>query len=128
MFAAMPSPAAGRSISILLACASLALAAPGCGSTAEITRDERDRDDAALEARADHDEVVRVAGDLDGVPAEGAACDEACRRHDRVSSLTTRICGVSERDEHDEATRFLCEDARERRASTERRAAGCGCS
>lgn len=100
----------------------------GCGTTAEITRDERDRDDAAFEARADHDEVVRTAGDLDGAPAEGEACAEACRRHQRVSTLTTRICGVSERDENDDATRFLCEDARERRASTERRAAACTCS
>src|SRR5687768_12717621 len=101
----------------------------GCGTTAEITRDERDRDDAALTAREDHDEVVRISGDVDGAPAEGEeACADACRRHQRVSTLTDRICGVSERDEHDDATRFLCEDARERRTSTERRAASCACS
>lgn len=100
----------------------------GCGTTAEITRDERDRDDAAFEARADHDEVVRIAGDLEGAPAEGEACSDACRRHEQVSALTGRICGVADRDPNDDATRFLCEDARERRASTERRAQACTCS
>lgn len=100
----------------------------GCGTTAEISRDERDMDDAAFDSRADHDELVRAAGDLEGAPAEGEACSDACRRHARVSSLTDRICGVSARDDHDEATDFLCEDARERRASTERRAAACPCS
>jgi hypothetical protein len=104
------------------------LVLPACGTTAEISRDERDRDDAAMDVRADHDDVVRIAGDTDDLPAEGDACPEACRRHERVSSLTERICGVSERDEHGEATRFLCEDARERRSSTERRSAACSCT
>ena len=107
--------------------AALLLVLPACGTNAEISRDERDRDDAAFDVRADHDEVVRVSGDTDDVPAEGDACPDACRRHHRVTQLTDRICGVSDRDEHDDATRFLCEDARERQASTERRAAACTC-
>lgn len=121
----MRSPA--HAIAIALAVGASFLA-PGCGTTAEISRDERELDDAAFESRADHDELVRAAGDLEGAPAEGEACSDACRRHARVSTLTERICGVSARDDHDEATDFLCEDARERRASTERRAAACPCS
>jgi hypothetical protein len=100
---------------------------PACGTSAELSRDDHTRDDRALSSRAEHDEVVRLSGDTDGAPAEGAACAEACARHDRVHELTERICDTARNDDHDDATQFLCEDAREREASTERRAAGCSC-
>lgn len=100
----------------------------GCGTSAELSRDDRDRDDRALSVRADHDELVRLSGNLDGRPAAGPECSDACLRHDRVRSLTDRICEVARNDDHDEATQFLCEDAREREASTGRRVADCSCS
>lgn len=106
--------------------AALALV-PACGTSAELSRDDHARDDRALASRSDHDEVVRLSGDLDAPPAEGEACPEACLRHERVSDLTDRICEAARNDDHDDATQFLCEDARERAASTERRAAGCPC-
>lgn len=98
-----------------------------CGTSAELSRDDRDRDDRALSVRADHDELVRLSGNVDGAPAEGAACEAACLRHERVTDLSDRICEVARNDDHDEATQYLCEDARDRQRSTERRAANCTC-
>lgn len=124
MLAAMRTPPSPP-IPTLLAILALALGA--CGTSAELSRDDRDRDDRALSVRGDHDEVVRLSGNIDGPPALGPECSDACLRHDRVRSLTDRICEVARDDDHDEATQFLCEDAREREASTGRRVADCGC-
>jgi hypothetical protein len=117
--------AAMRTSSLLLVALMTSLGA--CGTSAELSRDDRDRDDRALSVRADHDEVVRLAGNLDGRPAEGPECGDACLRNDRVRSLTDQICEVARNDDHDEATQYLCEDARERQASTGRRVADCAC-
>lgn len=100
---------------------------PACGTSAELSRDDHLRDDRALAVRADHDDVVRMSGDVDGPPAEGEACPDACLRDERVRTLADRICEVARNDDHDEATQFLCEDARERAESTHRRAASCTC-
>jgi hypothetical protein len=105
----------------------VSLSSAACGTSAELSRDDRDRDDRALSVRADHDEVVRLSGNVDGPAAEGDACQEACLRHERVDDLTTRICEVARNDDHDEATQFLCEDARERLDSITRRTAACAC-
>lgn len=109
-------------------CLSALVLPSACGTSAELTRDDHARDDRALSSRADHDEVVRLAGDVDGPAAEGGDCPEACARDGRVRELTDRICETAGRDDHDDATQFLCEDARERAASTQRRAAACTCS
>ncbi len=103
------------------------LVVPACGTSAELSRDDRERDDRALSVRADHDELVRLSGNVDGTAAEGPACADACLRDERVTDLADRICEVARNDDHDEATQFLCEDARERQRSTERRAASCEC-
>lgn len=105
----------------------LCLSVPACGTSAELSRDDRERDDRALSVRSDHDEVVRLSGNMDGSPAEGDACPEACLRHERIDDLTSRICEVARNDDHDEATQYLCEDARERLDSITRRTAGCAC-
>ena len=103
------------------------LLVPACGTSAELSRDDRERDDRALSVRSDHDEVVRLTGNVDGAPAEGDACPEACLRHERIDDLTNRICEVARNDDHDEATQFLCEDARERLDSVTRRTTACAC-
>ena len=113
----------------LLAPASLLAAvclAAGCGG-AEISHDDLSRDDSALMARRYHEDVVRLAGDVDSSPDPGTpgSCDAPCRFHPQIVDLTGRICAVSERDPIDEATRFLCEDARERERSSARRHDAC---
>jgi|GEM_PF-2176305 len=112
---------------LLLLAVLLLTSLSACGTSAELSRDDRDRDDRALSVRADHDEVVRLSGNLDGPAAMGPDCSDACLRHDRVGSLSDLICEVARNDDHDEATQFLCEDAREREASTGRRVADCSC-
>ncbi len=102
--------------------------APGCGGP-EISHDDLMRDDSALMARRYHEDVVRLAGDIDASPdpATPGACDTPCQAHPRIVDLADRICLVSERDSIDEATRFLCEDARERERSSQRRFEACQC-
>ena len=100
----------------------------GCGG-AEISHDDLTRDDSALMARRYHEDVVRLAGDVDSSPdpAIAGACDAPCEYHPRIVDLTNRICQVWERDSIDEATHFLCEDAREREQSSRRRSDACHC-
>lgn len=100
----------------------------GCGG-AEISHDDLTRDDAALRARQYHEDLVNLAGDVDAHPDPGVpgACDGTCEASPRIHDLAQRICGVSEADPNDEATRFLCDDSREREASSARRAQACRC-
>ncbi len=112
---------------LFLLAALLALAA-GCGGP-EISHDDLTRDDSALMARRYHEDVVRLAGDVDSSPDPGTpgACEAPCEHHPRIVDLTGRICQTADRDSIDEATRFLCEDARERERSSRRRSDACHC-
>jgi hypothetical protein len=100
----------------------------GCGG-AEISHDDLTRDDAALRAHQYHEDLVSLAGDVDAHPDPTVAgsCDGVCEASARVSSLADQICDVSQRDPNDEATRFLCDDSRERQAATTRQAQTCQC-
>lgn len=111
--------------SIALAClGSIACA----GSMAEISRDERDREDQALLARGYHDDVVRLVGDAEAAPVAEGQCADTCPRAPRVHELTERICRIAEGDDHDEATQFLCEDARARESGLTQRLSACSCA
>lgn len=94
---------------------------------AEISSDERDREDEALLARGYHDDVVRLVGDAEAAPIAADGCADQCSRRERVRSLADRLCVIAERDDHDEATQFLCEDARSRESNLAQRLAACGC-
>lgn len=94
---------------------------------AEISRDERDREDQALLARGYHDDVVRLVGDAEAAPVDAAACPTLCPRRERVHTLAERICTIAEGDDHDEATQFLCEDARSRENGMSQRLSACEC-
>lgn len=94
---------------------------------AEISRDERDREDEALLARGYHDDVVRLVGDAEAAPVGEDECPTQCPRLERVGSLATRICDIAAHDDHDEATQFLCEDARSRENGMRARLTSCGC-
>jgi len=100
----------------------------GCGG-AEISHDDLTRDDAALRAHQYHEDLVRLAGDVDAHPDPSVpgACDGTCEASPRISELADRICEIWQRDSNDEATRFLCDDSRERQASSARRAQACQC-
>jgi hypothetical protein len=106
----------------------LAVFFSGCGG-AEISHDDLTRDDAALRAHQYHEDLVQLAGDVDSHPDPSVpgSCDGTCEASPRVTDLAHRICDISERDPNDEATRFLCDDSREREASTSRRYAACQC-
>lgn len=104
------------------------LATAACaGSMAEISRDERDREDSALMARGHHDDVVRLVGDPEAGPVATEQCHDVCPRLLRVHDLADRICRIAEGDDHDEATQFLCEDARARENGLSQRLAECSC-
>lgn len=104
------------------------MAGIGCaGSMAEISRDERDREDEALLARGYHDDVVRLVGDAEAGPVAAEACPDVCPRLERVEQLAERICGIARRDDHDEATEFLCEDSRARKDGLAQRLGACSC-
>ena len=94
---------------------------------AEISRDERDREDEALLARGYHDDVVRLVGDPEAGPVAADACGDTCPRLERVHQLSERICGIASRDDHDEATQFLCEDAHARESGLTQRLSACQC-
>lgn len=100
----------------------------GCGG-AEISHDDLTRDDAALRAHQYHEDLVQLAGDVDAHPDPSVrgACDGTCEASPRITDLANRICDVSQHDPNDEATRFLCDDARERESSSTRRASTCQC-
>ena len=105
---------------------SIAMGLAACGSGLEMSHA---RDDEALAARQWHEDVVRLAGDVDGSAAriEGEACTDACVRRASAADRTDRICEVSRQDDHDEATLYLCEDARERVARLDLRIDACSC-
>ncbi|MBX7196340.1 MAG: hypothetical protein K1X94_30080 [Sandaracinaceae bacterium] len=110
--------------SIAIAC----LCSVACaGSMAEISGDEREREDEALLARGYHDDVVRLVGDAEAAPVSPDACGDGCATLSRVHGLSDRICRIAERDDHDEATQFLCEDAHSRENSLTQRLASCTC-
>jgi hypothetical protein len=100
----------------------------GCGG-AEISHDDLTRDDAALRAHQYHEDLVHLAGDVDAHPDPSIAgsCDGVCEAAPRITDLANQICDISEHDQNDEATRFLCDDARERESSSTRRAGTCQC-
>jgi hypothetical protein len=98
------------------------------GSMAEISHDEREREDQALSARGYHDDVVRLVGDAEAAAVPDTACADWCGRVPRVHDLAERICRIAGGDDHDEATQFLCEDARSREAGLAQRLTGCGCA
>jgi hypothetical protein len=100
----------------------------GCGG-AEISHDDLTRDDAALRAHQYHEDLVRLAGDVDAHPDPSIAgsCEGTCEAAPRINELANQICEVSRHDENDEATRFLCDDSRERESSASRRATACRC-
>ena len=106
----------------------LGLSAAGCGGP-EISHDDLTRDDSGLMARRYHEDVVRLAGDVDSSPDPSVAgvCEAPCANHPRIVQLTDQICSIWERDQIDEATHFLCEDARERQQSSQRRYDTCHC-
>lgn len=107
---------------------SLALGASACGgSMAEISREDRAREDSALLARGHHDDVVRLVGDSEGGAMNASECPTMCMRRSRVADLADRICNIAEQDDHDEATQFLCEDARARQQGMEARLGACAC-
>lgn len=114
-----------------LVLAALVLAAPGlaacAGSMAEISREDREREDSALLARGHHDDVVRLVGDADGPPVGPEGCHDGCPRLLRARDLSARICEIASNDDHDEATQFLCEDAGARTRGYEQRLAECSC-
>ena len=115
-----------RALRLSLSLALLGSAACG-GSMAEISREERDREDSALLARGYHDDLVRLVGDPEGGPIAPDQCSAACGRSGRVQQLASRICDVAASDDHDEATQFLCEDARTREQGLAQRLAACTC-
>jgi len=94
---------------------------------AEISQEDRAHEDSALLARGHHDDVVRLVGDAEGGAMDPAECPAMCMRRNRVGDLTNRICTIAGADDHDEATRFLCEDARARQQSMEARLSTCAC-
>lgn len=100
----------------------------GCGG-AEISHDDLTRDDAALRAHQYHEDLVQLAGDVDAHPDPSIAgsCDGTCEAAPRITDLANQICEISRNDPNDEATRFLCDDARERESSSTRRAQTCQC-
>src|SRR5690242_4327579 len=107
---------------------SLLLFVSGCGG-AEISHDDLTRDDAALRAHQYHEDLVHLAGDVDAHPDPSVAgsCDGVCEAAPRITQLANQICEISRHDENDEATRFLCDDSRERESSSTRRAQTCQC-
>jgi hypothetical protein len=94
---------------------------------AEISREDRDREDSALLARGYHDDVVRLSGNTEGGPIAAEGCHDHCPRLLRVRDLAARLCEIASTDDHDEATQFLCEDAGSRRDGYEQRLAECSC-
>jgi hypothetical protein len=100
----------------------------GCGG-AEISHDDLTRDDAALRAHQYHEDLVQLAGDVDAHPDPSVpgSCDGTCEASPRIVLLATQICDIAQHDPNDEATRFLCDDSREREASSTRRAQTCQC-
>ena len=110
----------------LLVFVSAPVAVAGCGG-AEISHDDLTRDDAALRAHQYHEDLVHLAGDVDAHPdpAVPGACDGTCEAAPRITELASQICQVSQNDPNDEATRFLCDDARERESRSRRRAQSC---
>ncbi len=94
---------------------------------AEISPDERNREDEALLARGYHDDVVRLVGDAEAGPVAPEACGDDCARLERVHGLAERICGIADRDDHDESTRYLCEDAHARENGLTQRLSACDC-
>lgn len=100
----------------------------GCGG-AVISHEDLTRDDAALRAHQYHEDLVQLAGDVDAHPdpAVQGSCDGVCEASPRITDLANQICEISQNDQNDEATRFLCDDSRERESSSTRRAATCRC-
>lgn len=94
---------------------------------AEISSDERRQEDDALLARSHHDEVVRLVGDPQAGPIPPEACAEMCPRLPRVHERCERLCAIAGRDDHDEATQYLCEDAQSRERALTQQLAGCSC-
>jgi hypothetical protein len=94
---------------------------------AEISREDREREDGALLARGHHDDVVRLVGDPQGPPVGPDGCHDACPRLLRARDLAARICGIASHDDHDEATQFLCEDADARTRGLAQRLSACSC-
>lgn len=113
---------------VLFACSMAVLAACG-GAQAEISHDDRAREDDSLVARGFHDDVVRMTGDSEGLPRELSAteCESFCRTYPGVDDRTRRLCAIAERDPNDEATQFLCEDARTRSSAMRERGSACAC-
>lgn len=97
------------------ACALLA----GCGGgLANERADPQPREDEEIEARAWHDRVVRLQSEARLANERGEPCEHLCEIVARACALTEQICELSARDDGDEGTRMLCEDARPRCASS----------
>jgi len=94
---------------------------------AEISGEDREREDSALLARGHHDDVVRLVGDAEAGLVPSDQCQDVCPRLLRVHGLAERICDIAAGDDHDEATQFLCEDARARESGVRRRLAEGSC-
>jgi len=95
---------------------------------AEISREDRDREDSALLARGHHDDVVRLVGDPEAGPVPADQCGDVWPRPRRVREPPDRIARTPEGGDHDEATQFLCEDARARETGLGQRLHECPCA
>jgi hypothetical protein len=102
--------------------------AAGCGGGLEESHPEAlPHEDESLLARQWHDRVVRLEGEAVAAERNDEPCPARCALATRACELTERICTLAERDDHDEGTRLLCDDARARCTSARGRGAACGC-
>lgn len=116
-----------------IGCAAIAIsvavsASAGCGGGLEGARAEpADHENDALLARQWHERVVRLENEAGLAAREGEACPARCDLAERACALAHRICELADRDDHDEGTRMLCEDAGPRCESARSAAGECGC-
>lgn len=100
----------------------------GCGGGLQETRAEPgEHENDALLARQWHDRVVRLENEAALAAERGEECPARCELAARACSLSERICDLAERDDHDEGTRMLCEDAGPRCTAARGAAGECAC-
>lgn len=103
-------------------------ASAGCGGGLEEARAEPgDHENDALLARQWHERVVRLENEAALAAQRGEECPARCALAERACALGRQICELADRDDHDEGTRMLCEDAGPRCDATRAAAGECAC-
>jgi len=114
-----------RSVAVI---ALLLTSLAACGGLQSERADPHPRESDELHAREWHDRVVRLEGEAAEAAASSDDCGTVCPLAIRACELTARICDLANRDDGDEGTRVLCEDAEPRCASARGAAASrCEC-